>query len=207
MRYGMVIDLKKCIGCYGCQTACKAEHWTSPGIFWAKVIRQESGNFPHVRLVNLPLLCMQCSHPLCVEVCPTGATARRIENGIVTIKTDECMGCRACMTACPYGARYFSAKARDYFPGQGPFPFMPEHGDQPSAEIGVVQKCDFCLSTTRSEEGREPACVEVCMAKARFFGDLDDPESDLCRLISERKGFQLNAELGTDPSVFYLPDY
>jgi molybdopterin-containing oxidoreductase family iron-sulfur binding subunit len=149
---------------------------------------------------------MHCDNPLCVEACPTGATIKQIEDGIVTIDPTKCMGCKACMAACPYGARYFYDGVKEYFPGQGLTSF--EHlGLQKHGVIAVVQKCDFCLSTRRLEEGREPACVEVCMTHARYFGDLSDPNSEVSLLIRQRRGFQLNPELGTNPSVFYLPDY
>jgi len=206
MRYGMVIDLKRCVGCYACQVACKAEHVTSPGIFWSRVVKQESGKFPNVRLINLPLLCMHCENPLCVDVCPTGATSKRLEDGIVMVDPAKCMGCKACMAACPYGARYFCDEPREYFPGQG-FTTFEERGREKHPVKGVVQKCDFCLSTGRLEEGRDPACVEVCMTKARTFGDLDDPHSDVSRMVSQKGGFQLHSELGTDACVFYLPDH
>jgi Fe-S-cluster-containing dehydrogenase component len=206
VRYGMAIDLKKCIGCYACQTACKAEHMTPPGIFWTRIIKREHGKFPNVGLLNLPLICMQCDEPLCVDACPTGATYKRPEDGIVIVDPSKCMGCKACIAACPYGARYHAGGIKEYFPGQGPTT-SEQFGRQWHAVNGVVEKCDFCLATGRLEEGREPACVEVCMTRARYFGDLDDPTSEVSRLVNLRGGFQLNPELGTKPCVFYLPDY
>ena len=206
MRYGMVIDLKKCIGCYGCQTACKAENATSPGVFWSRVMKQEFGKYPNVRRINLPLLCMHCEKHPCVDVCPTGASTRRREDGIVKVDESKCMGCKACMTACPYGARYYYDGAKAYFPNQGVTSFE-QLGREKHPIVGVVQKCDFCLSTGRLQEGRDPACVEVCMVRARYFGNLDDPNSEVSCLITQRRGFPLNPELGTAPSVYYLPDY
>lgn len=199
MRYGMVIDLKRCIGCYGCQIVCKAENATPPGVLWARVLKKEFGKYPNVRRLSLPLLCMHCQDPACKTVCPTGATTQN-GGGIVTVDETKCVGCRYCMMACPYQARYFHAKEREYFPGQGLTPFE-QVGYQRHAP-GMVSKCDFCQH--RLEEGLEPACVANCMCKARYFGDLDDPNSEVSRLIRDRAGYQLHPELGTDPSVYYL---
>ncbi len=198
MRLGMVIDLKRCIGCYGCQVACKSENGTRPGTTYARLVKYESGTFPNVRRTTLPLLCMHCGDPPCVNVCPTGASQKR-EDGIVFIDTEMCVGCRACMMACPYGARYYQDEEHMYF-GEVLTPF--EEARYEDHIEGVVEKCDFCRH--RLEQGLEPACVANCMAKARIFGDLDDPESEVSRLIREDDGFQLNPDLGTDPSVFYL---
>jgi molybdopterin-containing oxidoreductase family iron-sulfur binding subunit len=196
----MVIDLKRCIGCYGCQIACKAENGTRPGTTYARVVKREWGEFPNVKKLSIPVLCMHCNEPPCVEVCPTGASQKRASDGIVFIEADFCVGCRACVMSCPYGARYFQDEERDYFELGG-----NEYEKQvyPSHERGVVEKCDFCRS--RLERGEEPACSANCMCKARIFGDLDDPHSEISRLIREEGGFQLNPELGTDPSVYYLP--
>ncbi len=199
MRYGMVIDLKRCIGCYGCQLICKAENATPPGVVWGRVVKRESGTFPNVKRVNLPLLCMHCKEPECEKACPTGATTKR-EDGIVCVDQTKCVGCRYCMMACPYGARFYHGQERYYFGSQGPTPFE-EWGYQ-RHQIRTVSKCEFCR--VRLAQGLEPACVANCMAKARTFGDLDDPYSEVSRLIGERGGKQLLAELGTDPSVFYL---
>lgn len=200
MRLGMVIDLKRCIGCYGCQIACKAENGTRPGTTYARVVKREWGEFPNVRRLSIPVLCMHCADPPCVEVCPTGASQKRDADGIVFIESDYCVGCRACVMGCPYGARYFQDEERDYFELGG-----NEYEKQAYTlhQQGVVEKCDFCRS--RLERGEEPACSANCMCKARIFGDLDDPESEVSRLIREEGGFQLNPELGTDPSVYYLP--
>lgn len=199
MRYAMVIDLKRCIGCYGCQIACKAEHATPPGVLYGKVIKRELGTYPNVRRIALPMLCMHCANPPCVEVCPTKASFKS-PDGIVEIDSDKCVGCRTCMMACPYGARYFVDDHRHYFPGMGATPYEDQgYRDHPT---GVVEKCNFCRE--RLTAGLLPACVANCPAKARTFGDLDDPDSEISRLVRDRAGFQLNAELGTDPSVYYL---
>jgi Fe-S-cluster-containing dehydrogenase component len=198
-RYGMVIDLKRCVGCYGCTVACKAEHGTRPGIMWARVLKAETGTYPAVRRLSLPVLCMQCRTPACLPVCPTGATRQRAD-GIVTIDKDLCIGCRYCMQACPYEARFFSENGSAYFPG---FVTPYERASAERHPEGVVEKCTFCIE--RVERGLEPACVANCMTKARVFGDLDDPESAVSRLVRGKGGFQLNPELGTDPCVYYLP--
>ena len=103
--YGMVIDLKRCYGCYSCVMACKVKNHTPPDVFWARILKGESGSFPNTIRQALPVLCMQCEEPSCMEVCPTGATQKR-DDGIVIVDQDKCMGCKYCMMGCPYGARY-----------------------------------------------------------------------------------------------------
>jgi molybdopterin-containing oxidoreductase family iron-sulfur binding subunit len=196
----MVIDLKRCIGCYGCQLSCKAEHGTPPGVFFARLLKQEEGHYPTVRQLFLPVLCFHCDEPACVEVCPTGASSKA-EDGIVDIDPDECVGCRACMMACPYNQRYFYDEKRHYFSGNGATPYEQARSER--HPTGVVMKCNFCRP--RIAAGKEPACVANCPAVARYFGDLDDPTSTVSRLIKERGGYALHPELGAGPAVYYLP--
>ncbi len=210
-RYGMVINLTKCIGCQSCVIKCKVEHFLPPGIFWARVLMKEYGKFPTVERRIVPILCNHCKDPACLKVCPTGATSQR-KDGIVEVDYDKCIGCRYCMMACSYGARNFYDAPRQYFPGQGLTPYE-EYG-YPQLQTGVVMKCTFCKE--RIDEGikkgltpgidREatPACVVNCMCKVRYFGDLDDPNSEVSRLIRERGGTTLRPELGQEPSVYYI---
>ena len=200
MRLGMVIDLKRCIGCYGCQLACKAEHGTPPGVYYARVLKQEEGQYPTVRQLSLPVLCNHCEDPPCVDACPTGASFKWEEDGIVDIDHDRCVGCRACMMACPYTNRYFNDQRPHYFP-QGMTPY--EEARTQRHQQNVVMKCNFCRDRVRA--GKLPACVANCPTIARHFGDLDDPLSEVSVLIKERGGFTLHPEIGTGPSVYYLP--
>jgi len=206
VRYGMVIDLKRCTGCFGCVVACKAEHHTPPKVFWAKVLRNESGKYPNSTRQPIPVICMHCKEPECEKVCPTGATVKR-EDGIVVVDHEKCVGCRYCVVACPYGARYFTDKWKDYFTGKDePSSKYAEYSKKKwmeDSDRGVVTKCTFCVE--RVEKGLLPACALACPAEARTFGDLDDPDSEVSKLIKKKHGFRLKEELGTDPSVYYLP--
>jgi len=197
-RYGMVIDLKKCVGCMACTIACKVVNGTKPGIFWARVEDQITGKYPSVNRSFLPLHCMHCQDPPCVEVCPTGASYQR-DDGIVLIDYDKCMGCRYCVIACPYGARYFNGNTAGYF-GAELTPY--EETSYQKHSVGVVEKCTFCID--RIEKGKQPLCVETCMGKARYFGDLEDPKSEISQLIRSKHGQQLHPEFDTEPSVYYL---
>ncbi len=211
MRYGMVIDLSKCIGCLGCMMACKMEHMLPPGISWCRVLVKEQGSYPSVGKILMPVLCNHCKEAACVKVCPSGATEKR-EDGIVVVNYDKCVGCRYCMMACPYGARYYNNSHDTYFPGKGETPWEKASDEQ--LQKGVVMKCTFCVE--KIDEGikkglkpgvdREatPSCVNNCMTKARFFGDLDDPDSEVSQLIRASRGRQLHPEHGTEPSVYYL---
>jgi len=215
-RWGMVIDLKRCIGCQACALACKAENFTPPGIKWAKVLDHESGTYPNTRRELTPVLCMHCDDPPCVEVCPTSASARR-EDGIVWVDYDKCMGCKYCVVACPYNSRHYYENNNPYFSVS----FTPTEtfdteliGIQ-ARQTGTVQKCTFCMH--RIDPGIKkglkpgidwdatPACVNACPTRARVFGDLEDPNSEVSRLISGGHAFTFLPELGTKPSVYYLP--
>ena len=213
-RWGMVIDLKKCIGCYSCMISCKAEHFLPPTVYWSKVIIGEKGKYPMVTKLMYPVLCNHCEEPPCVDVCPTGASHKR-EDGIVLIDSEQCIGCRYCVIACPYQARsYMVDTDREYFPGQGLTEYE-EIGKQlyPHQE-GTVVKCNFCVERVELGLGQglkpgvdreaTPACVVACPAKARHFGDLEDPYSEVSILIKERKGVPLHPEFGTEPSVCYF---
>lgn len=204
-RYGMVIDLKRCYGCYACAMACKAKNRTPPGVFWARVLKGETGKFPNTVRQTLPVLCMHCEEPSCKTVCPTGATEQSAD-GIVTVNKDKCIGCGYCKMACPYGARYMVEEWESYFPKGCPETEYEKYVKKEWEEkcgVGVSTKCDFCKE--RIPEGKAPACVNACPANARVFGDLDDPNSELSILVRRGRGAPLHPELGNEPKVFYLP--
>lgn len=204
-RYGMVIDLKRCYGCYACATACKGKNFTPPGVFWARVLKGETGKFPNTVRQALPVLCMHCEEPSCMTVCPTGATQQE-EGGIVTVDKNKCIGCSYCKMACPYGARYMVEEWESYFPHGCPETEWEKFAKvrwQEKSGTGVSTKCDFCKE--RIPTGKLPACVTACPANARTFGDLDDPHSEVVQLIKRGRGTPLQPELGNEPKVYYLP--
>jgi len=212
----MVIDVKRCVGCYACMITCKQENFLPPLYFWSRLLIGEIGEYPSVRKLIYPVQCNHCKDAPCVEVCPTGATTKR-EDGIVLIDFDQCIGCRSCLIACPYQQRsYFSSEGGEYFPGQGLTPYEKLGKTLRKYKPGTVFKCDFCRERIDCglEMGMEPGvdpeatpdCVLACPANARYFGNLDDPGSTTVHLIREKKGAPLHPEFGTKPSIYYL-DY
>ncbi len=155
----------------------------------------------------LPTLCMQCEDAECLKVCPTGAT-QQDENGIIFVDSDLCMGCKYCMMACPYGQRHTVEEWSTYFPDSeeddlDAYQKFAKDKWETDNGYGMAAKCDFCRD--RVADDKQPACVQSCPAKARYFGDLNDPESEISILIRRERGFQLNPEFGTNPCVYYLP--
>ncbi len=177
-HYGMLIDTRRCIGCHGCSVACKAEFDVPLGASRSWVEYVEKGDYPNVSRNFLPRLCNQCSEPQCVSVCPTGATWKRKEDGVVVIDEDVCIGCKYCLLACPYDSRFINHKT------------------------GAADKCDFCLH--RVKKGVVPSCVNTCTGRARIFGDLNDPDSEIAKLIATNPVTVLRPGLGTKPNVYYI---
>lgn len=177
-QYGMVIDVRRCIGCHACTVACKSEFDVALGVNRSWVEYVEKGEYPNVGRSFLPRLCNHCSEPPCVYVCPTNATYKRKQDGVVVIDQGLCIGCKYCIQACPYDARYLD-------------PYT-----------GWADKCDFCIH--RVSNGVEPSCVSTCVGGARIFGDLGDPESEVSRLIAENRVTVLRYEMGTFPNVYYI---
>lgn len=156
------------------------------------------GTYPNdLRMSFVPLNCQHCDDPPCAKVCPTGATYKRAEDGLVLVDSDKCIGCRMCMTACPYTARSFNWKEPEYYAGHA-------LGDADASEhqFNTVEKCDFCAH--RLTRGEEPACMELCIGRARTWGDLDDPRSAVNVKLNGRQYVQLLDEKGTGPAVYYL---
>jgi molybdopterin-containing oxidoreductase family iron-sulfur binding subunit len=205
MRLAMAIDLHRCIGCNACSMACKVANNLPNDMWWNRVltvggeaIDTASGTYPNAKLGFLPLNCQHCENPACVKACPVGATYKRKEDGIVIQDLDKCIGCRYCMVACPYsGVRQFNWKQPEYY-----LDFAVGDADAPKHQYNTVEKCNFCV--TRLAEGKKPACMELCPGRARYFGDIDDPESEVSKAIKGRDYFHLLEEKGTKPSVYYL---
>jgi tetrathionate reductase subunit B len=178
VQYAMVIDTRRCIGCHACTVACKSENDVILGHNRCWVEYTEKGSFPNVDRSFLPRLCNHCSKPACVDVCPTGATYKRKEDGIVVVDEYVCIGCKYCVHACPYDARYLNPVT------------------------GTVDKCDFCFH--RVAQGLEPSCVNTCQGRARIFGDINDPESEVSKLLAKNAYSVLLKGMGTEPNVFYI---
>ena len=211
-RWGMVIDLRKCMGCHACTVSCVAENKLPPGVFYRPVLEQEIGVYPNVSQRFMPRPCMQCDEPPCVPVCPVDATWKR-DDGIITIDYDLCIGCRRCIKACPYSARTMD-KGETYTedtPAQQAYELLPnyEYGvtrtrvpDSDMAPMGAARKCHFCLH--RLENGQLPLCVTTCIGTANYFGDLNDPDSLVAEMAPKTNIVVLKEELGTKPKVVYL---
>ena len=203
MRYGMVIDLKRCSGCKTCSVVCKVANNIPNDIIWNRVLT-EGGNAPDTaggtwdnpEMQHWPVACQHCENPACERVCPTGATYKD-DKGRVEIDYDKCIGCRMCMAACPYNARTFNWNDPVRATGAG-------YGDArvPERTRGVMEKCTLCKE--RTDEGDEPMCVRCCPADARIFGDLDDPDSAVSRLRRDQGAEVLLEDKGTRPQVFYV---
>jgi Fe-S-cluster-containing dehydrogenase component len=208
-KLGLVIDLDTCVGCHACAVACK--EWNAGGIAGPLTDEDPYGKEPFgvwfnrvhsyeveplaasaqsaitapAMTVHFPRSCLHCEEPACVTVCPTGASYKRAEDGIVLVDEDKCIGCKLCSWACPYGAREYSAVE------------------------GVMKKCTLCIDRIYNEHldeiERQPACVQACPTRARHFGDLGDPESKVSKLVAERSGRDLLPELGYKPVNKYLP--
>jgi len=177
-RYAMVIDTRGCVGCQSCTVACRTHNDLPVDMIYNPVPTVgPAGVFPNLHMVHIPLLCMHCGNTPCVDACPTGASQVR-PDGIVWVEEQKCVGCKACLMACPYGAR------------------VSNH------EKGTVQKCDFCMD--RVDQGKVPRCVQSCHQKVRIFGDLDDPTSEVSILIGKEHNMRLLQELGTEPYVIYI---
>jgi len=221
IKWTMIIDVAKCIGCHACTIACVSENKLPPGVGYRPVLEEEIGHYPDVRRRFLPRPCMHCQNPPCTKVCPVTATYKDAQ-GVTVVRYERCIGCRYCLVACPYGART-SDFAEWYTNGTPELPgkllgrktASEGYESDPASEygrkwpkrgggspIGNARKCHFCLH--RLAVGMLPACVTSCVGRATFFGDRNDPESLVFSLLSSPRIHRLKEELGTQPAVYYL---
>lgn len=178
VQYGMLIDLRRCIGCQACTVACKAEADVPMGVSRSWVEYVEKGRYPNVGRSFLPRLCNHCTDPHCIRVCPTGATYKRPQDGLVVIDQGVCIGCMYCAQACPYNMRFLNPVTR------------------------FADKCDMCIH--RVSKGLVPSCVNTCQGRARIFGDVNDPTSEIHRLIATNPVSVIRETYGTQPNVYYI---
>lgn len=205
-RFVMVIDLAKCDGCGACTTACQAMHFTPPDREWIKVFKMKDSEA--VAPYWFPRPCFQCDNPPCTKVCPVDATFKR-EDGIVLIDNERCIGCRFCMAACPYTARFFNWGHPDQPEAIKDVAYSPEQSYP--RKVGTVEKCDFCPHMIR--QGKMPSCVTACAMNAIYFGDqYEDAVTNsagetvkLSTLLEDNAAYRYMEDLGTEPRVYYLP--
>ena len=178
-RFAMIFDQNKCVGCGACKEACSETNHVPAGQLRMTLERQSPldgtpGNRKYVRVS-----CQQCSEPPCVRVCPTGAAHIDPATNIVTMDNSRCVGCKYCIAACPYNVRYINSETK------------------------VADNCDFCLKT-KLANGEEPACVQACRHGALYFGDVNDPQSIISRLLRVKDTVRIRPHLGTEPSLRYV---
>lgn len=216
-HYGMVIDTRRCVGCKACMVACKTENKTPPGVSYTVVLDHVMDR-PEDKPVFMTKPCFHCEKPSCVSVCPVSATFKREQDGIVVVDYDRCIGCRYCITACPYGARSFDfgenypVTAPDSLLSQAPSPEYKQFRKRKDGKspIGNVRKCTFCVHLQDEDgkydkaAGRWPSCAKTCTGHAIHFGNFNDPETEVSRLLRERQAIRLKEEIGTQPNVYYL---
>jgi len=187
-KWGMVIDITKCDACYSCFIACKDEYWDNDyppysagqpkhGQSWIRLEKKEGGTYPHIRVSYIPIPCMQCDNAPCIKAAKNGAVYKR-PDGIVIIDPVKAVGQKQIVNACPYGAIFWNEEKQ------------------------LPQKCNFCVH--RLEDGKMPRCVQACPSKAMIFGDLDDPESEVAKLVASGKAEVFHPEWKTKPRVYYL---
>ncbi|MFC1988361.1 4Fe-4S dicluster domain-containing protein [Chloroflexota bacterium] len=216
-KFAMVIDVGACIGCRTCMYGCKEENnipdSISPPWIESFELEPEGGVTGHPSPQDLQrgattsytespkegkwyltVQCNHCDNPPCVRVCPVGATYKD-KDGLVLMRYDRCIGCRLCVVACPYSARRFNW-TKPEVPSDKQNPLVPVR------PLGVVEKCTFCVHRTR--EGKSPRCVEVCPVRARHFGNLNDTESEVSRLLKSDLSFRLLEEINTGPNINYI---
>ncbi len=205
MHYGMAIDLNRCMGCQTCAVTCKSLNNLPDNVWWNRVLTDGGecidtarGDYPNLFMEYYPISCQHCENPACAKVCPVGATWKDSETGIVRQDYDKCIGCRMCMAACPYtGVRSFNWDEPKFS-----IDYPVGDADAPEHQKHVVEKCTMCWH--KIARGEEPACATICPAQARHWGDLDDPDSEVSKLVASREYMQLLPEKGTKPSVYYL---
>lgn len=182
-KYGMVIDLNKCIRCRTCMVACKIQNNIPPlqrgrvEHYRIRPVQWEEGDYPDLRRLFIPVLCMHCDDPECLASCPAEAIVKR-KDGLVVVDKNKCVACGTCAEACPYGVPYLLEKA---------------------------DKCDFCAATRLDQGQSEPYCAKSCVGDAIIFGDLEEPSSRVSRLVAAGKARPLCPEFGTKPNVYYIP--
>jgi molybdopterin-containing oxidoreductase family iron-sulfur binding subunit len=228
----MVIDMQRCTGCGGCLISCKVENNIQSGVTFAKKLTKTVGTFPNVRFEFIPTLCNHCENPPCARACPTKAMHKDKECGNITMHTPEkCIGCKTCMAMCPYGVISRNTKETHRFwrrntatiKGCTSTPtevtakvkgdviphYNPEKEDSAKGAglryKGIVEKCTFCDHLVK--KGKLPFCVQSCPADARIFGDLNDPNSGVTKLLNRYKPWRLRENLGTEPKVFYIREF
>ncbi|MHC1760646.1 MAG: 4Fe-4S dicluster domain-containing protein [Negativicutes bacterium] len=175
-RYAMLIDASKCTGCGACRVACQMQWQLPPDRFYNRLEFREKGQYPKVKQEIFPVQCMHCDNAPCQTVCPTKATYKTAD-GIVHVDPKKCIGCKMCMTACPYDVRQTNEK-------------------------GIVEKCRFCDDYIA--KGEQPPCVTTCMNTVRIFGDLDDPKSEIRNLLEQKEVYTLLPHMGTKPRIYYV---
>lgn len=204
-KYCIVVDKRRCIGCWSCSVACKLEN-NLPDQVWYNTVLTEGGDMPNTpageygsnTLSYVVMHCQHCDMPMCMAACSTGATYKDDDTGIVLVDNEKCIGCRSCIEACPYTG------VRTYIEDEPISALDWPVGDvnAPTHKAQTTEKCTMCYH--RVTQGKVPACVEGCPARARYFGDLDDPESEVSKLLAEHEYEQLLPEEGTGPNVYYL---